>query len=234
MPIKNLNNLLNTHNTAVIDFNKGDLYPHHLSFPQYPLKCEKVISLKNGTLIHIRPIHAEDEPSLRRFFEKLSEESVFFRFGQRRIYIPHDQLARLCRVDYERDLTFLAVIGDDEEIIIGDARLNVFPDLQCAELSFVVADQWQGKGIGNLLMEFCIVAARNIGLKTLLMEVMKKNTRMKQFGYKYGFQSLPCNKEDDMEEMQLSLDQTGIFLRYFHQHSGTRYQREQMFKDHYR
>jgi acetyltransferase len=137
-------------------------------------------------------------------------------------------------VDYERDLTFLAVTDEDEEVIIGDARLNVFPDLQTAELSFVVADQWQGKGIGNLLMEFCLVAAREIGLKTLLMEVMQNNTRMKQFGYKYGFQSLSCNKEDDMEEMQLSLNQTGVFLHYFHHHSGARHQREQMFKNHCR
>ncbi len=184
-------------------WSKGDLCPLHLSIPPYPFKYEKAVSLDDGTALHIRPIRSEDEPSLRRFFETLSAESVFYRFGQRRINIPHDYLARFCQVDYDRDLAFLAVIGREEEVIVGDVRLNRFADLESAELSFVVADQWQGKGIGSLLMDFCIRVAKEIGLKTLLMEIMKSNTRMIQFGYKYNFQLLPGNKEDDMEELQL-------------------------------
>jgi acetyltransferase len=188
---------------------KGDLCPLHLSIPPYPFKYEKDVPLKNGRVIHIRPIRGEDEPALRRFFESLSEESVFFRFGQRRINMPHDHLARLCQVDYDRDLAFLATIPGDEENIIGDVRLNRFSDLERAELSFVVADKWQGKGVGNLLMDFCIVVAKEIGLKTLLMEVMKSNERMKRFSYKYGFQRLPSGKEDDMEEFELKIGRSG-------------------------
>jgi acetyltransferase len=189
---------------------RGDLCPLHLSIPPYPFKYEKDVSLKNGTIIHIRPIRGEDEPALRRFFEALSEESVFLRFGQRRINMPHDHLARLCQVDYDRDLAFLAVIPGEEEVIIGDMRINRFSDLESAELSFVVADEWQGKGVGKLLMDFCMVVAKEIGLKTLLMEVMKSNSRMRRFGYKYGFTPLPCNEEDDMEEFELRINQAGF------------------------
>jgi acetyltransferase len=188
---------------------KGDLCPLHLSIPPYPFKYEKDVSLKNGTIIHIRPIRGEDEPALRRFFESLSEESVFLRFGQRRINMPHDHLARLCQVDYDRDLAFLAIVPGDEENIIGDMRINRFSDLESAELSFVVADEWQGKGVGSLLMDFCMVVAKEIGLKTLLMEIMKSNARMRRFGYKYGFTPLPCNEEDDMEEFELKINQAG-------------------------
>ncbi|EKD39091.1 MAG: hypothetical protein ACD_75C00514G0001, partial [uncultured bacterium] len=156
-----------------------------------------------GTIVHIRPIRGEDEPALSRFFEALSEESVFFRFGQRRINMPHDHLARFCQVDYDRDLAFLAVVGG-EEAIIGDVRLNRFPDLESAELSFTVADIWQGKRIGSLLMDFCIGVAKEIGLKTLLMEIMKSNTRMIRLGYRYGF-SRTGEKDEEMEEMHLEL-----------------------------
>jgi acetyltransferase len=184
---------------------QGDLCPLHLSIPPYPFKYEKDAVLKDGTMIHIRPIRGEDEPALRRFFETLSKESVFFRFGQQRINMPHDHLARFCQVDYDRDLAFLAVVGEAEETIIGDVRLNRFADLESAELSFIVADLWQGKGIGSILMDFCIGVAKEIGLKTLLMEIMKINTRMIHFGYKYNFERLPGIKEDDMEELQLDI-----------------------------
>jgi acetyltransferase len=195
---------------------KGDLCPLHLSIPPYPFRYEKDVILKDGTSIHIRPIRGEDEPALRRFFEALSEESVFFRFGQRRINMPHDHLARLCQVDYDRDLAFLAVDPEGEERIIGDMRLNRFSDLETAELSFVVADHWQGKGVAGRLMEFGLMVAKEIGLKTLLMEVMKSNTPMKRFGYKYGFRRLPGTEEDDMEEVELRIvrpGETSDFLR---------------------
>ncbi len=184
---------------------QGDLCPLHLSIPPYPFKYEKDVALKNGTILHIRPIRGEDEPALRLFFETLSKESVFFRFGQQRINMPHDHLARFCQVDYDRDLAFLAVVGGKEETIIGDVRLNRFADLESAELSFIVADAWQGQGVGSMLMDFSIGVAKEIGLKTLLMEITKSNTRMIRFGYKYDFGRLPGNKDDDMEELQLEI-----------------------------
>ena len=107
-------------------------------------------------------------------------------------------------MDYDRDLAFLAIVGD-EETIVGDARLNRLTNLEMAELSFVVADQWQGKGVGGLLMEFCIMVARKIGLKRLLMEVLQSNERMKRLGCKYGFQPLPCDQEDDLVKLQLKI-----------------------------
>ena len=94
---------------------EGDLCPLHLSIPPYPFKYEKTTILRDGTTILIRPIRAEDEPNLRRFFEALSTESVFFRFGSRRINMPHENLARLCQVDYDRDLAFLAVLREEKK-----------------------------------------------------------------------------------------------------------------------
>lgn len=182
---------------------QGDFCPLHLSIPPYPFKYERDFTLADGTIMHVRPIRGEDEPALSRFFEALSEESVFFRFGQRRFNMPHDHLARFCQVDYDRDMAFLAVAGENE--IIGDVRLNRFPDLESAELSFTVADRWQGRRVGSLLMDFCIGVAREIGVKTLLMEIMKSNTRMIRLGYRYGF-TRALEKVEGMEEMHLELN----------------------------
>ena len=186
---------------------KGDLCPFHLSIPPYPFKYEKQTVLKDGTVIRIRPIRGEDEPMLWSFFETLSKETVFFRFGLQRINMPHDNLVRLCQVDYDRDLAFLAIIqkNGQEDIIIGDVRLNRLTDLDIAELSFVVSDQWQGRGIGSILMDYCITVAKELGIRTLLMEILKKNYIMINFGLKYQFKRTPTTDEDDMEEMVLDI-----------------------------
>ena len=184
---------------------KGDLCPLHLSIPPYPFKYERESELRDGTAIHIRPIRGEDEPALRRFFESLSDESVFYRFCQRRINMPHDNLARYCQIDYDRDLAFLAVVKGDEESIIGDVRLNRFVDPDNAELSFVVGDRWQGQGVGIILMDYCIAIAKEIGIKTLWMEILKSNPRMITFGQKFGFKRVPGVEDDDMTEMVLDI-----------------------------
>jgi acetyltransferase len=186
---------------------KGDLCPLHLSIPPYPFKYEKEVVLKDGTAMHIRPIRGEDEPAMRSFFESLNEESVFFRFGMRRINMPHVYLARFCQVDYDRDLAFLAVDRKQEEVIVGDVRLNRFADPESAELSFAVADSWQGRGIGSMLMEYCIAVAGDIGIKSLWMEINKDNWRMIKFGQKYRFNRLAGDEGDDMVEMVLDLTQ---------------------------
>lgn len=184
---------------------KGDLCPLHLSIPPYPFKYEKNITLKNGTEIHIRPVRGEDESAMRVFFESLSEESVFYRFGQRRINMPHTNLARFCQVDYDRDLAFLAVARGQEEVVIGDMQLHRFVDLENAEFSLTVADTWQGLGIGRILMDYCIAVARDVGIKTLWMDVIKDNWRMIKFGNKYNFKRLPGVDKDDMVEMILDI-----------------------------
>jgi acetyltransferase len=188
-------------------------YPDNPSFKRvqgYPVQHERDMFLKNGEGIHVRPIRGEDEPALQRFFEKLSVDTVFFRFGQPRINMTHEHLANLCQIDYDQDLAFLAFVYGEEETVIGEVRLNKLADPETAELSFIVADRWQGEGVGNLLMGFSMEVAREVGIKTLLLEVMKSNRRMKWFGCKYGFQPLPYNKEDDMVAMQLIIDDTTV------------------------
>ena len=186
-------------------WSKGDLCPRHLSIPPYPFKYEKYSRLKDGTELFIRPIRGEDEPLLRTFFENLSAESAYYRFGQHRINMPHVNLARFCQVDYDRDLAFLAAQPAEKDVIIGDVRLNRFADPDSAELSFVVVDEWQGRGIGSTLMDYCLAVSREIGIKTLWMEIMKDNSRMIKFGQKYHFKRLPGDEGDDMVEMVLEL-----------------------------
>jgi len=61
--------------------------------------------------------------------------------------MSNDCLVRLCQIDFERDFAFLVVVPGEKEHIIGEARLNRLSEFASAALSFVIADQWQGKSI---------------------------------------------------------------------------------------
>ncbi len=182
-------------------WNKGDLCIPHLAIPTYPFKYVRESVLKDGSSILIRPVRAEDEPAMRRFLESLSDETVVSRFGLLSRNITHETLVRFCQIDYDRELAFVIVAGEGGEEIIGDAALNKLPDLENAELSFLISDQWQGRGVGNVLMEYCVVAAREIGLKSIWMEIQKDNVRMINFGRKYGFRQT----FDDEDSIKVAL-----------------------------
>ena len=184
---------------------KGDLSSLHLFILPYLFRYEIDIVLKDGTKFHIRPIRGEDETAMRVFLENLSAESIFHRFGLRRMNMPHTNLARFCQVDYDRDLAFLAVAHGQEDVVIGDMQIHRFVDLENAEFSLTVADSWQGKGLGRVLMDYCITVARDIGIKMLWMDVIKENVRMITFGNRYNFTLLEGLEEDDMVEMTLDI-----------------------------
>jgi acetyltransferase len=119
--------------------------------------------------------------------------------------MPHTNLARFCQVDYDRDLAFVAVTRGQDEVVIGDMQIHRFVDMENAEFSLTVADSWQGKGLGRVLMDYCITVARDIGIKMLWMDVIKENMRMIEFGNKYNFKQLDGLEEDDMVEMTLDI-----------------------------
>ncbi len=54
-------------------------------------------------------------------------------------------------------------------------------------------------------MDYCLAVARELGIKTLWMEIMKDNSRMIKFGQKYHFKRLPVDEGGDMVEMVLEL-----------------------------
>ena len=143
-----------------------DLCPPHLSICPYPAHYAIERTLEDGMVCTIRPILAEDEPLIYALFKSLSDETIIYRFGHTLVHIPHEKLGRYCQIDYDRELAFVGVTADKQKII-GDVRISKLPDLENAELSILISDEWQGKGIDRILMEYSIGIARGIGLKSL-------------------------------------------------------------------
>ncbi|HXX59019.1 MAG TPA: bifunctional acetate--CoA ligase family protein/GNAT family N-acetyltransferase [Thermodesulfovibrionales bacterium] len=184
---------------------EGDLCPPHLLICPYPFKYIKEFELGDGVMAFMRPIRSEDEPLVYELFKSLSEETIVFRFNQRLTDMPHEWLARYCQLDYEREFAIVALIKEtaEREKIVADVRIMKLPDLETAELAILVSDEWQGHGIGSMLIDYCIKIARELGIKTLWMEILKTNNRMLHLAEDAGFQEV--FSDEDMVKVVLAL-----------------------------
>lgn len=118
-------------------------------------------------------LEAGDGERLGRFFQRLSPETVYRRFLSP-IARP-DQLERLHLLDLDgagRQALLALVDGE----IVGEARFaRDGESAQAAELAIVVADEWQGQGLGARLLAALADAAREAGIERFTFVTLPEN-----------------------------------------------------------
>jgi RimJ/RimL family protein N-acetyltransferase len=143
----------------------------------------EVVTLRDGTVATIRPIRPDDAPRLQAGFARLSQESIFFRFLSYMTRLADDEAYRLAHVDYDDQMALVASIqaGGDEQLI-GVARYATLPAPgdDTAELAIVVGDEYQGRGLGTLLLERLIAYAQAHGVRKIVGSVHQSNLKMLQ------------------------------------------------------
>ena len=134
--------------------------------PVYPKHLESHSLMDDGRGFVVRPIKPTDEPMLHEMFYRLSQDTVYKRFCGIVKYMPHKNLQRFCTVDYIRDMTLAATISDgDIERIVGIATYNRSAKTAFAEVGLVVDDEFQGRGIGKILMRGLTEHAKARGIR---------------------------------------------------------------------
>jgi acetyltransferase len=160
----------------------------------YPIHYVAPAKLKSGVSVTIRPIMPEDEPLLVRFHSTLSEDSVYSRYmaplqlAQR---VAHERLTRVCFIDYDREMALVAerkAPGGEPEVI-GVGRLIKSHGVNQAEFAVIVADAFQGSGLGTELLRRLIQFARDEKLERIVGCVLPTNRRMLQITAELGFES---------------------------------------------
>lgn len=143
--------------------------------------------LRDGTSILIRPICKEDAALERSFIERLSPESHRYRFlGHLRV--TDEIVRRLTEIDYRRDMAFIALNDDAAEPKeIGVSRFCISQDGESCECAVAVSDEWQGKGLGTLLMRHLIEVARQRGIKRMVSIDAGENVGMRDLAKGLGF-----------------------------------------------
>lgn len=163
-------------------------YPHVAIHP-YPVELIGDVALRDGTVLHVRPIRPEDGQLERVFVERLSERSRYYRFFHRLSELTPAMLARFTQVDYDRELALVALAhaGTEDAAFVGVARYIANPDRTSAEFAVVVADDWQRRGVAGVLMRGLIVCAKRRGFDQLVGMVLRENEPMIEFVRSLGF-----------------------------------------------
>jgi acetyltransferase len=176
-----------------------------LAIRPYPKELEEVWEMFDGRKAHIRPIRPEDEPNHHIFVSKLTPEDIRFRFFGLVGELPHTEMARLTQIDYDREMAFVATLGEEgSEDTLGVVRTVTDPDNEHAEFAVVVRSDLKRTGLGRKLMTKIIDYSRARGTAKVVGQVLTDNTRMLKFCEGLGFKRARY-VEGDIVELVLDL-----------------------------
>jgi acetyltransferase len=158
----------------------------------YPHEWVRQVSLRDGTAVTVRPIRPEDEPAMVAFHTRLSERTVYQRYFsliKLEARITHERLARICFVDYDRQMVLVAERrrGEGEREIVGVSRLVKIPDTANAEFAVVIADDYQGKSLGTEMVRAMFDFAHKEKIRKIIAEILPENHNMIDFCKRLGF-----------------------------------------------
>lgn len=178
----------------------------HMAIPPYPKHLVKTEKLPSGEEILIRPIRPEDGELERRFVRGLSSETKYFRFMQMLQELTPAMLERFTQIDYDREMAFLASVQKDgEEVEIGITRYSINPDAETCEFAIVVTDDWQGRGVGTVLMQSLMDEAKTKQIKKIEGQVLTGNHNMLKLMRTLGFSIEPLPDAPEVKQVSLNL-----------------------------
>ena len=148
------------------------------------------VRMLDGGAIRIRAIRRDDQERLHAHFRGLSEKSVYFRFMGIRRDLSAQDLKRLTELDFKNHVGLAATMTENgRERFIGVGRYICGADPSRAEVAFAILDEFQGRGIGTLLLEHLRLIADANGVAEFEADVMGENRPMLEVFAHSGFES---------------------------------------------
>ena len=140
----------------------------------------KEFVLRDGTRILVRPILPEDRERLREGFVRLSARSRYRRFLTSLEHLSDRQVRDLTEVDYDDHMAWVAVDPSRPSLPgLGVARyVRLAEEPAVAEAAVTVLDEYQGKGIGTILLRMLAGSARQHGIRSFRGYVLAENAPM--------------------------------------------------------
>ncbi len=143
---------------------------------RYLADPERGVILRNGASVRVRAIRPDDEHRLLALCGRLSPRTLYQRFFSFRRLLPEEARA-FANVDYDRRMAVVAEVDDGQgPQLVGVARYGP-SDEGPADIGLVVADAWQGLGLGSLLLEAILRAGEQRGIHEFSAEVLTDNRR---------------------------------------------------------
>ncbi|MBS0243391.1 MAG: GNAT family N-acetyltransferase, partial [Proteobacteria bacterium] len=145
----------------------------------------------------------DDERLYEKFFARVTSEDQRLRFFASKTDLSHRFLARLTQIDYAREMAFVAIEPETDELL-GVSRFMADPDFERGEYAVLVRSDLKGQGFGWLLMRQLIAYAKSAGLNEIYGHVLRENTTMIAMCRSLGFRI--ANDADDSTLIIATLD----------------------------
>ena len=141
----------------------------------YPTTWEADSLLVDGSGVHLRPILPGDAHRLADFHRSLPADGVQVPMFGSKARLTGTGYEQLVRVDYVDTMALVALV---RERLVGIARYVRLEQPEDADVAFVVAEEFQGHGVGTLLLESLAAYAREQGISQFLAEMLPDNSVM--------------------------------------------------------
>ncbi|NYD41590.1 GNAT family N-acetyltransferase [Nocardioides panaciterrulae] len=171
--------------------------------PAAPRHWESDVLLRDGRTAHIRPIEPADADLLVEFYDRVSDQSKYYRFFSPMPRLSDRDVARFTRVDHMERVAFVVLLSGQ---MIAVGRYDVIKRGE-AEVAFLVEDRHQGRGLAQILLEHLAQAGRERGIERFVAEVLPDNSRMIQTFRDAGYR-VASEYEDGVLALEFPIEPT--------------------------
>jgi acyl-CoA hydrolase/GNAT superfamily N-acetyltransferase len=152
---------------------------YNMASPEVTARVTTDLIFKDGLKAHVRPIKPTDESMIRDLFYNLSDGSVYFRYFTPRKSMPHKNVREYVSIGDEEGLSVVITVGPWEDCrIIAEARYLVDRKKEFADVSFVIDEDFQRRGLATFLLNYMMEIAEERGIKGFEADVLLSNTAM--------------------------------------------------------
>ncbi len=142
----------------------------------YPRQWEADVVLRDGSIGHVRPVRPQDAAAIQAFHDRQSPESIYLRFFAPLPHLSDRDAHRFATVDH---VSRVALVMEADERMVGIARYDVVQQApRRAEVAFNVADDFQGRGVGSVLLEHLVAIGEEGDVEEFTADVLPQNRKM--------------------------------------------------------
>jgi GNAT superfamily N-acetyltransferase len=171
---------------------------------EFILARTTIVDLADGTPVRVRPIVPADKPRIVEGLARLSVESRYLRFLRPIDHLSKEQLSYLTEIDYQAHFAWGAELaGGSPHRGIGLARyVCQTDDPATAEAAVAVLDEYQGRGLGGILLALLAESALENGVERFRSYVLSQNRKVITALTRPGIEQ---QLEDDMIRFDIPL-----------------------------
>ncbi len=167
-----------------------DSPPHWLE--SYPAHLSRTWTLASGESLRVRPVRHDDGELEEAFVRALSLESRYQRMLSGGIKVTPEWIDSMTHIDYHRHMAFaITTVSDGVEQFVGVGRYVVDAATLSADVALVLADAWQGQGLGRRLLATLLEHAQGAGVREAVGVVLATNKAMLRLARSMDFAVTP-------------------------------------------